>query len=307
MKWAILSTWKMSYSGASEAAEMLKNHSSAADAAVHCIQNVEDNPEFMSVGFGGLPDETGHVVLDGGFMDGDTLRFGAVGSIEGFRSPVAIARSLKDTPFNNFLVGTGAEEYAKAGGFEERDNRTPACMERFRTEKEKKQDLMSYDGHDTVCALALDETGSMCAGVSTSGLFLKKKGRVGDSPVVGCGYYADSAVGAAAATGVGEEIMKGVLSFRAVMYMKNGMTPMEAAHSAVSELKQELEKRNGICRPISLIVLGRDGSFGVSTTIEFPFVYAGENEEPALYLAMPGLDGTASIKRIDDHASVTQD
>ena len=138
-------------------------------------------------------------------------------------------------------------------------------------------------------------------------LFLKKKGRVGDSPVVGCGYYADSAVGAAAATGVGEEIMKGVLSFRAVMYMKNGMTPMEAAQTAVSELKRELEKRNGICRPVSLIVLGADGRFGAATTIEFPFVYAGENEEPALYLAKPGADGTAAIIRIDDHASVTQD
>ena len=307
MKWAILSTWKMSFQGNLEAAQQLANHASAGDAAVHCIQNVEDNPAFQSVGYGGLPDAEGHTVLDGGFMDGDTLRFGAVGSIEGFRSPVAIARSLKDTPFNNFLVGPGAEAYAREHGFEERDNRTAESLARYQKEKNRNQELFSYDGHDTVCALALDDTGSMCAGVSTSGLFLKKKGRVGDSPVIGSGYYADSKIGAAAATGVGEDIMKGVLSFRAVMYMRNGMSPMKAAETAVRELKTELEHRLGSCNSVSLIVLRNDGRFGIGTTIEFPFVYAAEGENPALYLASPSGGGHTTIQRIEDHSAVTQD
>ena len=307
MKWAILSTWKMSYQGALEASELLSAHACAADAAVHCIQNVEDNPAFQSVGFGGLPDAEGHTVLDGGFMDGDTLRFGAVGAIEGFRSPVAIARSLKDMPFNNFLVGQGAEAYARQNGFEERDNLTPESFERYQKEKDQNQELCSYDGHDTVCALALDETGSMCAGVSTSGLFLKKKGRVGDSPVIGSGYYADSTIGAAAATGVGEDIMKGVLSFRAVMYLRSGMSPMEAAETAVRELKDELEQRIGKCSPVSLIVLGKDGRFGVGTTIEFPFVYASDEESASLYLASSSKDGHTVIRRIEDHSTVKQD
>ena len=307
MKWAILSTWKMSFQGNLEASKLLGEHASAGDAAVHCIQNVEDNPAFQSVGYGGLPDEDGHTVLDGGFMDGDTLRFGAVGSMEGFRSPIAIARSLKDTPFNNFLVGPGAEAYARENGFEARDNLTPESFERYQKEKNRNQELYSYDGHDTVCALALDDSGSMCAGVSTSGLFLKKKGRVGDSPVIGSGYYADSKVGAAAATGVGEEIMKGVLSFRAVMNMRGGMSPMEAAETAVRELKEELEARIGSCNSVSLIVLGKDGRFGVGTTIEFPFVYAAEGERASLYLAAPSGDGHTVIRRIEDHSTVTQD
>ena len=307
MGYAILSTWKMSFQGACEAQNLLKDHASAADAAVRCIQNVEDNPEFVSVGFGGLPDENGHVLLDGGFMDGDTLQFGAVGAVEGFRSPIAIARSLKDARFNNFLVGKGAEEYAANAGFERRDNLTPESYARYQKEKTKTQELFSYDGHDTVCALALDENGSMCSGVSTSGLFLKKKGRLGDSPVIGSGYYADSKIGAAAATGVGEDIMKGVLSFRAVMYMQNGMSPMEAAETAVRQLKEELEQRLGKCSPVSLIVLGNDGRFGAATTIEFPFVYANEGEEASLYLAAPSEDGHTVIRRIEDHSTVTQD
>ncbi len=307
MGYAILSTWKMSFQGVCEASCLLKDHASAGDAAVRCIQCTEDNPAFVSVGYGGLPDENGRVFLDGGFMDGDTLKFGAVGALEGFRSPVAIARSLKDSNFNNFLVGKGAEAYAEAAGFEKRDNLTPESRARYLKDKGKTQNLFSYDGHDTICALALDENGSMCAGVSTSGLYLKKAGRLGDSPVIGSGFYADSAIGAAAATGVGEEIMKGVLSFRAVMYLRSGMTPMQAAETAVRELKEDLANRLGRTSSISLIVLGNDGTFGVGTTIEFPFAYASDTEPPTLYLANAGSDGRTVITRVEDPATVTQD
>ena len=101
MSWSVLSTWKMSLEGCRIAAQQLAKGATAADALVAGIENVEDNPKFCSVGFGGLPARDGHVYLDGGFMDGDTLRFGAVGSIEGFRSPIRIAwldRAQKRTP-----------------------------------------------------------------------------------------------------------------------------------------------------------------------------------------------------------------
>ena len=113
MKWAVISTWKMSLEGCRKAADLLAKGESASEALTVGIEDVEDNASFSSVGFGGLPALDGHVYLDGGFMDGDTLHFGAVGAVEGFRSPIRIARSLVNREFNNFLVGTGAEEYAR--------------------------------------------------------------------------------------------------------------------------------------------------------------------------------------------------
>ena len=306
MSWSVLSTWKMSLEGCRIAAQQLAKGATAADALVAGIENVEDNPKFCSVGFGGLPARDGHVYLDGGFMDGDTLRFGAVGSIEGFRSPIRIARSLSAYKFNNFLVGQGAEAYAKAHGFEARDNRTSKSQARWEVEKDHAQDLVSYDGHDTVCFLTRDDAGTSCAGVSTSGLFLKEPGRVGDSPVIGSGFYADSEIGSAAATGVGEEIMKGALSHTAVLYMKAGFTAQQAAERAVLELDAALTRRNGSCNAISLIAMDRDGKFGVGTNIVFPFVYASDTQEPTLYLAQR--DGMYTVyEAVTDIDSVVQD
>lgn len=306
MSWSVLSTWKMSLDGCRIAASQLAQGASAADALVAGIENVEDNPNFCSVGFGGLPAKDGHVYLDGAFMDGDTLRFGAVGSLEGFRSPIRIARSLSAYKFNNFLVGTGAEAYAKACGFEMRDNRTEKSLARWEAEKDKSQDLVSYDGHDTVCFLTRDGNGTSCAGVSTSGLFLKEPGRVGDSPVIGSGFYADSEIGSAAATGVGEEIMKGALSHTAVLYMKAGFSVQEAAEKAVLELDASLTRRNGSCNAISLIAMDKEGHFGVGTNIIFPFVYASDTQDLTLYLARR--DGMRTVyEAVADIDSVTQD
>ena len=127
----------MSWKGCCLAAELLKQGGTGADAIVKGIQDVEDNPAFHSVGYGGLPDEEGEVCLDGAFMDGDTLRFGAVASLKGFRSPIAIARSLMPSPFNNFLCAEGAEKYAEEHGFERRDNRTEESLSRWKKEREK--------------------------------------------------------------------------------------------------------------------------------------------------------------------------
>ena len=306
MKWAVISTWKMSLEGCRKAADLLAQGKPASEALIVGIEDVEDNAGFTSVGFGGLPALDGHVYLDGGYMDGDTLRFGAVGALEGFRSPIRIARSLAGREFNNFLVGEGAGEYALKNGFEQRDNLTEESRKRWEAEKNKSQKLVSYDGHDTVCFLAKDQNASICAGVSTSGLFLKETGRIGDSPVCGSGYYADSSIGAAAATGVGEEIMKGILSHTAVMYMNAGMHAQEAAEKAVLDLDLQLNRRNGSCDAISLIALDRHGNFGVGTNIVFPFVYACEGKEPKLYLARR--DGSHCIyEQVDDITTVKQD
>jgi len=299
MKWAVLATWKMSENGNRIASEILSDNGKASEAILQGISDVEDNPNFHSVGFGGRPDTNCRVILDGGYMDGDTLHFGAVGAIEGFRSPIHIAYSLKEGDANNFLVGKGAEEYAEKYGFEKRDNLTKEMVALYEQEKEKRKQLSAYDGHDTVCFLAKDTYNSICAGTSTSGLFMKEKGRLGDTPVVGNGFYADSKTGAAAATGMGEEIMKGCLSYGAVMCMKMGMSAQESAERVLWDLHNELVERNGYANPMSLIVLDKDGNFGVSTNVEFTFTYASDQHPSETYIAKPA-DGRTVITKVTE-------
>ncbi len=295
MKWAVLATWKMSRDGNEIASNILKDGGDCRDAATEGVCNVEDNPNYHSVGYGGRPNREGRVFMDGGFMDGDTLHFGSVGSVEGFRSTVRIARSLVEGDANNFLVGEGAERYARAHGFEERCNVTAEGLAIYEAEKDRRKKLSAYDGHDTVCFLAKDMNGSICTAVSTSGLFMKEPGRVGDSPVPGSGFYADSKVGAAAGTGMGEEIMKGACSFAAVLYMKQGMSAQEAADKAVDDLVNELTERNGYAQPISLIVMDRDGNYGVGTNIDFTFTYGSDTHPTAIYIAKK-VDGRTIIE-----------
>ena len=109
MKYAVLATWKMALEGTKKAASLLAAGEHSGKAIVEGVCMVEDEPSFHSVGYGGRPNAEGRVFLDGGYMDGDSLHFGAVGSIENFRSPVRIAYSLQEGEANNFLVGEGAE------------------------------------------------------------------------------------------------------------------------------------------------------------------------------------------------------
>ena len=299
MKWAVIGTWKMAYDGVCRAADILRNGGTAAEAVLAGCADGEDNPEYHSVGLGGRPDRNGHVFLDGAFMDGDTLRFGAAACLEGFRSPSRIAFALKDEDANNFLAGPGAELYARAHGFEERDNLTPEGLAIYEKEKDRRKKLSAYDGHDTICFTALDSYGTICTAVSTSGLFMKEPGRVGDSPVAGCGFYADSEIGGAAATGMGEEIMKGCLSFLTCRLMEEGKSPAEAADEAVWSLDRRISARMGTCRPMSVICLDPKGEFGAGTNILFPFAYASDEEEAALYIAEPK-DGKTVVRKSFD-------
>ncbi|MBR0138556.1 MAG: N(4)-(beta-N-acetylglucosaminyl)-L-asparaginase [Erysipelotrichaceae bacterium] len=289
MKWAVISTWKMAMEGTQKAAGLLSRNEKAANAVVEGVTVVEDDPHFCSVGYSGLPDKDGRITLDGGFMDGDTLRFGAVGCIEGFRSPIRIARKLSEYDFNNFLVGTGAEEFALENGFEKRDNMTEETWQKYLAAKDNTGELTSYDGHDTVCMIGKDTGGSLAVAVSTSGLFMKHHGRVGDSPVVGGGFYADSLYGSAAVTGVGEDSIRGALSHTAVVKMAEG----KSAQQAVDEAIRELTWRIGNCRSLSMIALDKDGNFGVATNCDFPFVYASNDKPLTLFLATKSDSGTA--------------
>lgn len=283
---AIIGTWKMSFAGVSEALDMMKKGVSAGGAAVHAVKTVEDNPAFHSVGFGGLPGRDGRVTLDAAFMDGRSLRMGGVMSVENIQNPILAAYRLCGRPTNCLLASRGAEEFAVREGLPLRDMRTPDSMRQWAETISKRSDkpLDAYRGHDTVCVLALDDSGNMAAGTSTSGLFMKEPGRVGDTPLVGSGFYCDARFGAAAATGVGEDIMRGCLSYEIVARMRRGELPREACQNALDELVRRKLELGEDAGNISLIALAPDGTFGAATTLPvFPFS-AGGSGSAAVYM-----------------------
>lgn len=219
----------------SQAVECLRNADSATKAVLDIIQSVENNPHYTSVGYGGLPNCDGKVQLDAAFMNGDTYEYGAVACIENYANPILIAEKLSHQKYNNLLVGSGAEQYASEHKFEKVDLLTQNAKTTWEKRVSDVEDhkLSAYDGHDTIGCIALDKQGSLMAGTSSSGLFMKKPGRVGDSPLVGCGLFADSRIGAACATGMGEDLTKGVLSYETVRQIKVGFTPQVAAENAL--------------------------------------------------------------------------
>lgn len=283
----MIATWVMARYAIEEGSSMLKEGKEAGDAIETAIKMVEDYPFYKSVGYGGLPNERGEVELDGAFMDGKTLSVGAVAGVKKVKNPISVARQLSQFRFNNILVGTGAEEYAFANGFEPVEMLTDRAKQHYekRLRDMKEKNLSAYDGHDTVGMVALDTTGHMCAGTSTSGLFMKKPGRVGDSPFIGSGFYVDEEVGGCVATGVGEDIMKGCLSYEIVRRMKEGTSPMKAAGDVVEAFNNELIKRRGKAGAISVVCINNKGEFGVGTNVDFSFAVGTDSLEPTVYTA----------------------
>lgn len=294
----MIATWRMAVEGITKGSEMLKNHGNAGDAIETAIREVEDFPYYKSVGYGGLPNEEMEVELDAAFMDGDTLDIGAVAAIRDFANPVSIARRLSHEKVNSLLVAEGAEKFAHKEGFERKNMLTDRAKAHYRKRvKEMTQTLKPYSGHDTVGMVCLDEQGKMTAATSTSGLFMKKKGRVGDSPIAGSGFYADSKIGGASATGLGEDLMKGCISYEIVRLMGEGLHPQEACEQAVNRLDRELRERRGEAGDLSLIAMNNQGQWGVATNIEgFSFAVATENQEPTVYLVNRQPDGHCTFE-----------
>ena len=265
-----IATWLMAEDAAKKAKDLLA--SNADKALLKLIRGVEEDRSLISVGAGGLPNSDGEVELDAAFMDGDTLKYGAVAGLKGFVSPVSIAYSLKDLPANNFLVGEGAKRFALAQGFKEEDLSTDLSTRRYKEHKSDNK-LTAYQGHDTIGAIALDDSGHMVAAASTSGLFYKHPGRVGDSPIIGSGLYVDSEVGGACATGVGEDIIKSCISYAIVSLMKMGLSPKEACHKALSDFMERVVRSNQKLRDISVIAIDKIGRYGAASNIDsFSFV-----------------------------------
>ncbi|MEZ4436862.1 MAG: isoaspartyl peptidase/L-asparaginase, partial [bacterium] len=260
MQPVIVSTWSWGRTACRRAAEVAAAGAPIADVVEEAVVAVELDPTALTVGYGGLPNEDGVVQTDALFMRGSTLDAGAVAALEGIRTPIRVARRVMERTHHVLLAGEGALRFAIEQGFSVEDMRTPAATARFGEWSASPEARARFrralagptppftaqprpleprpghhPDHDTVCVVGTD--GDECVvGVSTSGLGFKLPGRVGDSPLVGAGGFADAAIGAAAATGVGEEIMRAVASYAVVDHMRRGMHPMEAIGAVLADM-----------------------------------------------------------------------
>ena len=237
-------------------ADALARDSQALDAIEAGIRLVEASDEVRTVGRGGWPNLLGTVELDASVMDGTSLRTGAVGALTGYLHPVSIARQVLERLPHEFLVGEGARRFAAEIGAEAGELVMPLARDAwqrwFRDEVPGadrarwpdvpmaelcKQAIDPEIGRDTTVFLARDVQGHIGVGTSTSGWGWKYPGRLGDSPIIGAGSYADSRYGACACTGVGEMSIRAGTSRAVVLYMKMGLSVEAAVHEAVEDMR----------------------------------------------------------------------
>lgn len=242
--------------------KILSSGGSALDAIEKAANIIELDGEGTSVGYGGIPNENGVVQLDSCIMDGKTYNAGSVGCLENIKTPCSVARIVMEKTDHVMLVGKYALEFAKKWGFKEEDLLTEKARKAWLNWKvnhserddwgppEHLKDLQDSDEKDidyttgTTNVLAIDKNGDVVGITTTSGLSYKIPGRVGDSPIIGAGLYVDNEVGAAAATGRGEDVIKSCASFYMVMRMKEGRTPQQACEDALKLIVENYKKVN---------------------------------------------------------------
>jgi N4-(beta-N-acetylglucosaminyl)-L-asparaginase len=239
---------------AARAFEILSGGGDPIDAILEGIHIVENDPEDVTVGYGGIPNEDGVVQLDAAVMDGRTMKAGAVGALEGIKNPTKVARLVMERTNRAFIVGEGALRFAKAHGLVPENLVTPRAHKIWLywkeklsghddwieagTEEEKDPDIRWYiekygvsrfRPQGTINCNAVTANGDVVGATSTSGLFFKVPGRLGDSPVIGAGLYVDNEVGACGSTGWGEGNIRGAGSHTVVELMRQGQSPEQAA------------------------------------------------------------------------------
>ena len=288
MKGYLVATWKMAFESIQKGQNLLKEGATIHKAVIEAVKTVENNPLYHSVGYGALPNCDGEVELDAAYMDGDTLGFGGVMGVKNIKNPIEVAYDLCHYKRNSLLTAGGAEEYARKRGYEFSDMLTDETKMRYEEQPKNidMEQLEAYGGHDTVCIIG-NNGSSIACGVSTSGLFMKLPGRVGDSPLIGSGCYADSEIGAAAATGVGEDIMKGCLSFAIVEKLKHQVPVQQACEDVLNEHIARLNRSGHCPSSISRIAMVMDHNIGATTNQNaFPFVVGDMEGNTVLYIAI---------------------
>jgi N4-(beta-N-acetylglucosaminyl)-L-asparaginase len=259
------------------------------EAVIASANVVELDPNDDSVGYGGIPNEAGTVQLDACVMHGPTHNCGAVACLEGIKTPSKIARLVMERSDHILMVGQGAQRFAVAHGYRVENLLTEKARLTWLKWKENlsrdddwlpPQDGIYRDSkgrkHGTINVLGVDAKGNLGGVTTTSGLWFKIPGRVGDSPIIGAGLYVDNDIGAAGATGRGEEVIRTCGSFYTVQMMGQGMTPTQACLAACKKIVA-INKRNGVAIGFSdkFIAVNKKGEVGCAAIL-------GSKGEPPL-------------------------
>jgi beta-aspartyl-peptidase (threonine type) len=231
---------------AERAAELLGAGGSALDAAQCAVEALEDDPSF-NAGTGGSLTSEAHLEFDAAVMDGSDLGAGAVCALPPFEHPVAVARAVLAEGQYVMYAGEGAARLAERAGFARADEAAMITeAARGRLQRARAAGAAQHWAGDTVGAVAADAAGNLAAATSTGGSVGKHPGRVGDSPIIGVGTYADNAAGAASATGNGEAIMRVALCSRTLELLRAGGEPEAVVCRAIAEMKQRVGGSGGL-------------------------------------------------------------
>jgi len=283
----VIATWNVKASTA-KAWETLEKGGSALDAVEKGCNVEEEDPDGQSVGYGGLPDRDGHVTLDACVMD-DKGNYGSIVFMENIVNAISVARKVMEETPHVMLAGKGAEEFAISQGFKRVDLLTEKSRKDWEKWKEKSEykPIINIENHDTIGMLAMDRNGTLAGGCTTSGLAYKMHGRVGDSPIIGAGLFVDNEIGAATATGMGEEVLKTVGSFLIVELMRQGRTPQQACEEAIARImKKQPDRRDFQVGYIAVNKKGEVGAYSIHPGFSYTIYQNGENKkvEPGFYL-----------------------
>ncbi|WP_416208513.1 isoaspartyl peptidase/L-asparaginase family protein [Fodinibius sp.] len=273
----VLSTWNFGKQANKAAWNVLASNGSALDAVEAGARVPEGNPDIRTVGYGGRPDRDGFVTLDACIMDHND-QCGSVAALQHIKHPISVARKVKEESPHVMLVGEGALDFAVSQGFEKENLLTEESRkdwEEWKKDAEYEPEI-NIENHDTIGMIALDSAGNVSGACTTSGTAWKMHGRVGDSPLIGSGLFVDNEVGAAAATGLGEEIIRVSGSHLVVENMRRGDSPEMACKRAVERIVSKNDSVEGI--QVGFIAVNKEGAYG-GYSMQEGFSFAVRNSE----------------------------
>jgi N4-(beta-N-acetylglucosaminyl)-L-asparaginase len=290
----VISTWDFGKVANVGAWEVLRKGGRALDAVEQGVRIPEADPTIQTIGYGGLPDRDGFVTLDACIMD-DKYNCGAVLCLENIMHPISVARLVMEKTPHIFLSGEGALQFALANGFTKQNLLTKESEKAWKQwlksanynpqinienrlyNKEKDPMPGGPENHDTIGMIALDNNGNLSGACTTSGMAFKLRGRVGDSPIIGAGLYVDNEVGAATATGVGEEVIRIVGSHLVVELMRQGKSPEAACKEAVMRIVKRNPSKARVIQ-VGFVAINKEGAYG-AYSLQKDFTYSVKNNK----------------------------